>query len=192
MKKIKGFFEEFKKFIWRGNVIDLAVGVIVGSAFTKIVTSLVNDIIMPLITFLLGANSLAELSIPLRYTYDPILEQNVVSLSWNYGNFLQTIIDFLIIAFFVFLVVKIFNKATSLTKEFNQKIATLSKKQIKKLKKQGLTEEEIKKVEEQAATQVAPPAPKKPTTEELLTDILNVLKENKEDKTNNNEENTKT
>ena len=63
---MKKLFKEFKEFALKGNIIDLAVGVIVGSAFTKIVTSLVNDIIMPLITFLLGANSLAELSIPIN------------------------------------------------------------------------------------------------------------------------------
>lgn len=180
MKGIKKFFEEFKKFISRGNVIDLAVGVIIGNAFGKIVTSLVNDIVMPLITWALGKNSLADLSIPLKYTYDPALGQNVVSLSWNYGNFIQTIIDFLIIAFFIFLAVKLFNKATSLTKELNEKIATISKKQIRKLKKQGLSDEEIQKVQEKIETQT-PPAPPKPTTEELLTEILTVLRDKKED-----------
>lgn len=179
MKKIKVFFEEFKKFISRGNVIDLAVGVIIGNAFGKIVTSLVNDIVMPLITWLLGANSLADLSIPLKYTYDATLGQDVVSLSWNYGNFIQTIIDFLIIAFFIFLAIKLFNKATSLTKELNEKLVTMSKKQIKKLKKRGLTNEEIQKVQEKVQAQAPTPIPPKPTTEELLTEILNTLKDKK-------------
>lgn len=181
MKRIKNFFGEFKKFISRGNVIDLAVGVIIGSAFTKIVTSLVNDIVMPLITAMLGANSLSDLSIPLKYTYDEILGKNVVSLSWNYGNFIQTIIDFLIIAFFVFLVIKLFNKASNLTKELNKKIKTLTKRQIKKLKKQGLSDEEIEKVQEKTVAETTPPPAPKPTSEQLLTEILEVLKSKNND-----------
>ena len=91
---------EFKKFALKGNVIDLAVGVVVGGAFGKIVTSLVNDIITPIIGLLLGGIDFSGLS----FTY----EKAVV----KYGAFIQTIIDFLIIAFSIFLFIKLFNKLT--------------------------------------------------------------------------------
>lgn len=156
--------------------MDLAVAVIIGAAFNKIVSSLVNDIIMPLITCLLGANSLSGLSIPLKYGV--VNGETVPTLTWNYGNFLQTIIEFLIIAFSIFVALKIMMKAQSLTKELGNKVKTFSKKEIKKLKKQGLTDEEIndiKTANEQNV--VAEVKPLKPTTEELLTEILTVLKE---------------
>lgn len=89
-------WEDFKKFALKGNVIDLAVAVVVGTAFGKIVTSLVQDIIMPLIGVLVGGISVANWS----YTFN-----NVVL---NYGLFIQSIIDFFIIAFSIFLVIRIF------------------------------------------------------------------------------------
>jgi large conductance mechanosensitive channel len=92
-------FEEFKKFAMRGNVVDLAVGVIIGGAFGKIVTSFVNDILMPPIGVLLGGVDFTNLSLKLN-----------PSVTWNYGNFLQTVIDFLIIAWAVFAAVKAMNK----------------------------------------------------------------------------------
>ena len=179
MKGIKKFFADFKKFITKGNIVDLAVAVVVGTAFNKIVTSLVNDIIMPLITWLVGANSLADLSLTLRESVNDAGE--IVKLTWNYGNFLQTVIDFLIIAFSIFVVLRIMMKAQELTKQLGEKVKTLSKKQLKKLKKQGLTDQEIediKKANEEAVkaeADVPAPAPK-PTTEELLTEILAELK----------------
>jgi len=91
-------FKEFKKFAMRGNVIDLAVGVIVGGAFNKIVTSLVNDIISPLIGLFLGGIDLKHITIPIGS-----------KVNLQIGLFLQTIIDFLIIAFSVFLFVKAIN-----------------------------------------------------------------------------------
>lgn len=90
---------DFKKFIARGNVIDLAVGVIIGAAFGKIVSSLVNDIVTPIISIILGKVSFAEL----KWT----INENV---SINYGMFIQNIIDFLIIAFVVFLFIRFYNK----------------------------------------------------------------------------------
>ena len=96
--RVKKLGEDFKKFISRGNVVDMAVGVVVGGAFSKIVTSLVNDIITPAIGVLLGGLDFSELSFGLK------------DAQINYGLFLQTIIDFLIIAACIFTVVKIFEK----------------------------------------------------------------------------------
>ena len=98
---MKKFFEEFKTFISRGNVIDMAVGIIVGSAFTAIVTSLVNDIITPLIAKLIGGISFENLKIVLTEAAGDVEETAVY-----YGVFIQKIIDFLIVAFVIFLVVK--------------------------------------------------------------------------------------
>ena len=95
MKKI---FKEFKEFISKGNVIDMAVGVIIGSAFGKIVTSLVNDIIMPLIGVIIGGLDFTSLSIKIK-------DSEIL-----YGSFIQNIVDFLIIAVCIFTVIKILNR----------------------------------------------------------------------------------
>lgn len=104
--------EEFKKFIAQGNVLDLAIGVIIGGAFGKIVQSMVNDIIMPLIGMVLKGVNVTQQFIALDFgTYESIAqakENGVAVLA--YGNFLQNMIDFLIIAFVLFLVVKQANK----------------------------------------------------------------------------------
>lgn len=135
---MKKFISEFKEFAMRGNVVDMAVGVIIGGAFGKIVSSLVNDVIMPVITLLTGKASFESLSLVLREG----AEGEKVAL--NYGSFLQNIIDFLIIAFVIFMMLKFINKLTSLRKK----------------------EEEEEVVEEAG-----------PTTEELLTEIRDLLKE---------------
>ena len=95
---MKNFFGEFKKFIARGNVIDLAVAVVIGGAFSKIVESLVNNIIMPLIGLMLGGINFSSLSVKFK---DATIE---------YGIFIQNLIDFIIIAFCIFLIVKVMNK----------------------------------------------------------------------------------
>jgi len=92
--------KEFKEFIARGNVIDLAVGVIIGGAFGKIVTSIVNDLLMPLIGVVSGGIDFTGLSFKIK------------DAEIKYGNFLQNVIDFLIIAFCIFILVKIVNKVT--------------------------------------------------------------------------------
>lgn len=97
MSKEKGFFAEFKKFIMRGNVIDLAVGVIIGGAFQKIVSSLVDDIVMPLIGIILGKVNFSELAI------------KVGDATVNYGNFITAVIDFLIMALVIFTIIKAIN-----------------------------------------------------------------------------------
>ena len=96
--------KEFKEFISKGNVVDLAVGVIIGGAFGKIVTSLVNDIIMPLIGVIIGGINFTNLSIKIG--------ESVIA----YGSFIQNIIDFLIIAACIFVFVKFVNKLTNLNK----------------------------------------------------------------------------
>jgi len=97
---------EFRAFIARGNVIDLAVGVIIGAAFGKIVTSLVNDVVMPPIGLLIGGMDFSELKIPLR-AVDPARKLAAVSI--NYGVFINTLIQFVIVAWVIFLAVKLVN-----------------------------------------------------------------------------------
>lgn len=101
---MKKFLEEFKNFAMKGNVVDLAVGVVIGAAFGKIVSSLVADIIMPLVSLLLGRINISTLKIEIQ----PLFGGNSIVI--KYGNFLQTVIDFLIVAFAIFLVIKLFNK----------------------------------------------------------------------------------
>jgi large conductance mechanosensitive channel len=103
--------KEFKEFIARGNVIDLAVAVIIGAAFGKIVTSLVNDLIMPPVGMLTGGVDFKNLFIPLRGSYATLEEARKANApTINYGQFIQNLIEFLIIAFVVFLIVKAINR----------------------------------------------------------------------------------
>ncbi len=106
------FFKEFKEFAVKGNVIDLAVGVIIGGAFGKIVSSLVNDIVMPLITLVTGNLSYENLFIALDgNTYETLdAAQKAGAATFNYGMFLTNVIDFLIIALVIFIFVKQINK----------------------------------------------------------------------------------
>ena len=148
-KKAKGLIEEFKAFIMRGNVIDMAVGVIIASAFGKITTSLVNDVFMPFIGWIIGGFDLSKLNLVLK---PEVLDEAgaVISpaVTIGIGSFLVTVIDFLIIAVIVFMVVKIFAKAREISEKAHAKQETTEEK-----------EEE-----------------KKPTTEELLTEILEEIK----------------
>ena len=108
----KGFVQEFKTFISRGNVVDMAVGVIIGSAFTKIVNSLVNDVLMPALGVLTGGVNFADL----KFVITPATEE-VAEVAIKYGAFVQNIIDFLLIAIVVFVMVKMINKIRDLGKE---------------------------------------------------------------------------
>ena len=112
---IKKNIEEFKKFIARGNVIDLAVGVIIGGAFSSIVTSLVNNILTPILGLILGGVDFSNLSIPFKNT------------QIGYGAFIQSIIDFLIVAICIFVFVKIVNRLMHLKKE-EENVTEVSKK----------------------------------------------------------------
>ena len=147
---MKKFFDEFKTFAMRGNVIDMAVGVVIGGAFGKITTSIVNDIIMPCISMITGGVDFSQWKIVLKEAVanaegviDPATEVAI-----RFGNTIAIILDFIIIAFAVFCLVKALNN--------------------------------LHRKKEEPAPDPEPevePAPPAPTTEELLTDILQVLKE---------------
>lgn len=141
---MKKLFQEFKSFIAKGNVMDMAIGVIIGSAFGKIVTSLVNDILMPLLGLATGGVDFNDKAVVLS---PEVLdaEGNIIKAgaTLKYGSFIQNIIDFLIIALCIFLITKALNKMS----------------------------EKLKKPEE-----VKPEEPKGPTSEELLTEIRDLLK----------------
>ena len=105
MEEKKGLIAEFKEFISRGNVIDLAVGVIIGGAFTSIVNSLVNDLLMPLIGWLIGGRNFEDFKIVLKAATEEVPESAIY-----YGKFIQNIINFLLIALVVFMLVRAINK----------------------------------------------------------------------------------
>ena len=110
-KKTTGFLAEFHQFISRGNVLDMAVGVIIGGAFGKISTSLVNDILMPLLSLLTGGADFSQWQWVLREAvYDSTGTELTAAVTINYGAFLSTILDFLIIAFAVFCLIKAINR----------------------------------------------------------------------------------
>ncbi|AEC02566.1 large-conductance mechanosensitive channel protein MscL [Parasphaerochaeta coccoides] len=103
-KKRIGFIDEFKEFIMRGNVLDMAIGLIIGTAFTAIVKSVVNDIIMPFVGWLMGSSSFSDF----RVILTPATE-DAPEVAIRYGALLQTVVDFLIIGFILFIIVKTFN-----------------------------------------------------------------------------------
>jgi large conductance mechanosensitive channel len=111
--------KEFKNFAMKGNVVDLAVGVVIGAAFGKIVASLVNDILMPLVGLLLGKVDFSNLFIPLaKGSYKTIEAAKAAGVATvNYGIFINNIIDFLIVAFSIFLVIRAFNRIPKIKKE---------------------------------------------------------------------------
>ena len=137
---MKKFFAEFKTFAMRGNVMDMAIGVVIGAAFGKITTSIVNDIIMPLIGLVTGGIDLTQWNILLN---SAAVAAGADPVTLGIGNLLAVILDFIIVAFAMFLLVKAMNKLASLKKK----------------------EEE------------APEEDPKPTSEELLTEIRDLLKE---------------
>lgn len=107
---MKKFFEEFKAFAMRGNVLDMAVGVVIGGAFGKITTSLVNDIIMPAVSMLTGGINFSDWKWVLKEAVVENGEEVAAAVSINYGTLLSTILDFIILAFAVFCMVKGINK----------------------------------------------------------------------------------
>ena len=145
---MKKLIAEFKEFIMRGNVLDMAVGVIIATAFGAITTSLVNDVFMPFISWIFGTRDMSALNIIVRpEVKDAAGEVVQEAITLGFGTFLATVIDFVLVALIVFAVVKAFNKAREIT--------------------------EKKKTEEEEA------APAGPTTEELLAQILEELKNRK-------------
>lgn len=149
------FIEDFKAFALKGNVVDMAVGVIIGGAFGKIVTSVVNDIIMPPIGIIVGGVDFKDLKLVLKEAIPEVLDEAgnvtqaaVAEVTLNYGAFIQNVIDFIIIALAIFFMIK------------------------------GITRlSELKKKKEEEETPAAPPAPSK--EEVLLTEIRDLLKEKK-------------
>lgn len=128
-KTVKNEIGEFKKFISRGAVLDMAVGVIIGGAFSKIVTSLVNDVIMPLIGVILGGLDFSNLSI------------KIGNASIMYGSFIQSVVDFLIIAFCIFVMIRII---TRLRERIDRKAVLEKEKEEKKKEDHILLLEEIR------------------------------------------------
>ena len=151
---MKKFFEEFKTFAMRGNVIDMAVGVVIGGAFGKITTSIVNDIIMPLISMITGGINFSDWKWVLKEAVtevgaDGALVETAAEVSVKFGNTIAIILDFIIIAFAVFCMVKALNS--------------------------------LHRKKEEPAPEPAPePEPPAPTTEELLAEIRDLLKAQKE------------
>jgi large conductance mechanosensitive channel len=106
-----GFLQEFKEFAVKGNAMDMAVGIILGAAFNKIVQSIVNDLIMPPIGLLIGGVNFKDLTIELRESYVPEgAAEAVPAVTINYGMFVNTVIEFVIVAFSVFCIVKFMNR----------------------------------------------------------------------------------
>ena len=150
---MKKFLSEFKTFIARGNVIDMAVGVIVGGAFGKITNSLVNDVIMPAVSMLLGGVDFTAWKIVLKEAVtevgaDGAVVETAAEVAINYGNLIAVIVDFLIIAFSVFCMVKVINA-------MREKAEALKKKE---------------------AEEAAPADPEPSAEEKLLTEIRDLLK----------------
>lgn len=150
----KGFMQEFKEFALKGNVLDLAVAVVIGWAFGKIVSSLVVDIITPLVWILLGWVDFTTLA----YTViNPISNQQV---SLNYGNFIQNIFDFIIVAFSIFIFVKVLNSGMSKVSKWLSKVSEKVVKKEEKNEKKEL-KEEVK--EEKKEVKISPKEEKKET-----------------------------
>ena len=197
---MKKFFAEFKKFITRGNIVDMSVGVIVGGAFTAIVNGLSNFVLKPIINWvlalLLGKDALSDIYTYLKPVYvdeigaDGVATGNQVidlaqSIYIDWGAFINAIINFLLIAFVLFTIVKIINKVSDAQKKANDLKARIEFKQSRGMslsKKERLflkaEEEAARKAEEEriAAEEAAKNAPKVVTTEDLLTEIRDLLR----------------
>lgn len=169
---MKAWIKEFKDFAVKGNVVDMAVGVIIGGAFGKIVTSLVNDIITPLISTLTGKVTLNELELIIK---PELLDEagNVLQskVAVTYGNFLQTIIDFLLIALSIFTVLRIMMKAQNKLNEKKIEEENAAKAAAEKAAADKEAEEAAK-----AAAEEAHQKELRETEIALLTEIRNSLK----------------
>ncbi|MBO7406386.1 MAG: large-conductance mechanosensitive channel protein MscL [Clostridia bacterium] len=162
-----GFFKEFKEFAMKGNVIDMAVGVVIGAAFGKIVTSLVNDIVLPPIGLAIGGVEFSELKAVLKEGKAAVVDADgvetakaVEEVAIRYGNLIQVILEFIIIALCIFLVVRTINKIKA-------------KSEAKKAAAEAA--EAAAKAEAEAAAAAEEAA--KPTETDLLVEIRDLLKE---------------
>lgn len=192
---MKKFWAEFKKFIAKGNIVDLAIAVVIGSAFNKIVSSLVNDVIMPLISCAVGGADVSDWKwVITPAEYDASGNIVVAESALRYGSFIQTIIDFLIIALTLFIMFKIVTYSKNKLTELGDTIVTETNKLKKKHKKKGEVQEEVVKEEivetkdetakAETSLETTPTESKaQPTKEDLminlLTDIRDNLKSNK-------------
>ena len=195
---MKKFFGEFKKFIARGNVMDMAVGMIIGAAFTAIVTALSDGILKPLINMVIyyicggNADALDKMYTVLvrAETAEGALDlANSIYIDW--GAFISAIINFLLVALVLFMILKMFNKAREVREsatESLKKESPFTKDELKALRKQGKTRAEIRALEDErraqiaeeeriAAEEAAKNAPK--TQEQLLQEIADLLRERK-------------
>lgn len=181
MNKVKGFFKDFKKFISRGNVIDMAIGVVIASAFTAIVTALTNKIIMPFINWLLAINGAgldsAYTFLKKVYSEDGTIDlTNSIYIDW--GAFITAVINFILIALVLFIVLRILMRAQGF---WNKEVKLYPNKEEREiLKSQGVNMKNRKEVltatkELRDKNKVEAPAPK-PSQEELLQEILLELK----------------
>lgn len=183
---MKKFFGEFKKFIQRGNVMDMAVGMIVGSAFTAIVTSLSNGILKPIINWVISIcsggdkDALAKtytILVP-AYAEDGVTLDLANSIYIDWGAFISAIINFLLIAFVLFILLKTFN---NIKEANNRTIEKLKKKRKLSEKEKALLEEKLKKEEEEKLKKEEEERLKalEPTTNDLLKEILKELRHEK-------------
>lgn len=168
---MKKFFKDFGDFIKRGNVLDLAVGLIIGNAFNAIVKSLVNDVIMPVIGLIGGKNVSEAKWVFVPAVYDETGAVVSPEVAMYYGSFIQTIIDFLIIALTIFVIVKV---VTTLRERAEKRLQALKEK----LRKEELEAQAAQEQTEETIEEV------KPTTEDILLEIRDLLKEKKEENQN--------
>lgn len=167
---MKNFWKEFKKFITRGNVVDLAVAVVVGGAFGKITTSLVNDIILPLIGMATGGVNISSLKWVIRPAVVVDGVETVTETAIRYGQFIQSVVDFLVIALFIFIALRLIMRARNV-------IGDISEKEKRRLFKKNKTKGDKNTPAPELATENAP-APKPETTDDILKDIRTLLQSN--------------
>lgn len=199
---MKKFFKEFKTFISRGNVMDMAVGMIIGAAFTAIVTALSNGILKPIINWVIylicggNADALNKMYTPLVTVWQIDADGKELvgqldltkSIYIDWGAFISAIINFLLVALVLFMIIKMFNKAKEASENMSEKLKNKSpftKEELREFRKQGKTREEIAALEEArreqiaeeerlAAEEAAKNAPK--TQEQLLEEIAELLR----------------
>lgn len=173
MKKLKKLAAEFKAFISRGNVVDMAVAVIIGAAFSAIVTTLTDNILKPLINWAVGGGEgigLITMLKPVTLANGEIDMTNSIYIDW--GTFIMKIIDFLLIALVLFVIIKVFMGLKNATSNAHNKAKA---KLIKKLEKQGMSAKEAEAKAEAEVIAQETAAPAQPTTEELLIQIRDLL-----------------
>lgn len=181
---IKRLLAEFKTFINRGNVMDLAVGMIIGSAFTAVVTSLVNNILTPLINWIPGTGETGALQTVLREAVVDSAGQVVTeAVIINWGAVISAIVTFLLTALVLFAIVKAFNKIKEMGTAVTDDMKELAEKMVDSIKNASDSsdseevEEVVEAVAEEPVVEEKDPTPAAPTTEELLMEIISLLKE---------------